>query len=76
MRSVFWRRAERKAVRKADHAEIDFRDRYDRSVVSLAVLRDSNRQFRPVSYADGRWGCRILFELPMVKWIDYVESKR
>ena len=43
------------------------RDRYDRSVVSLAVLSDSNQQFRPVSYADGRWGCRILFEFPMVE---------
>ncbi|NCC39657.1 MAG: hypothetical protein EOM21_09440 [Gammaproteobacteria bacterium] len=52
------------------------RDRYDRSVVSLAVLSDSNRQFRPVCYADGRWGCRILFEFPMVKLLDYTEPER
>ena len=49
------------------------RDRYDRSVVSLAVLSDSNRRFRPVCYEDGRWGCRILFEFPMVKLLDYAE---
>lgn len=52
------------------------RDRYDRSVVSLAVLSDRNRQFRPVCYTDGRWGCRILFEFPMVKLLDYVEPAR
>ena len=52
------------------------RDRYDRSVVSLAVLSDGNRQFRPVSYADGRWGCQILFEFPMVKLLDFVEPER
>ncbi len=46
------------------------RDRYDRSVVSLAVLSDSNRAFRPVCYEDGRWGCRILFDFPMVKLLD------
>ncbi|MCO5761208.1 MAG: hypothetical protein NHG36_06810 [Chromatiaceae bacterium] len=49
------------------------RDRYDRSVVSLAVLSDSNWRFRPVCYEDGRWGCRILFEFPMVKLLDYAE---
>ena len=52
------------------------RDRYDRSVVSLAVLSDGNRPFRPVSYADGRWGCQILFEFPMVKLLDFVEPAR
>ena len=52
------------------------RDRYDRSVVSLAVLSDGNRAFRPVSYSDGRWGCRLLFEFPMVKLLDYVEPAR
>ena len=43
---------------------------------SLAVLSDGNRQFRPASYADGRWGCRLLFEFPMVKLLDYVEPER
>ncbi|WP_200251594.1 hypothetical protein [Lamprobacter modestohalophilus] len=52
------------------------RDRYDRSVVSLAVLSDTNRQFRPSSYEDGRWGCRILFEFPTVKLLDYTEPER
>ena len=45
-------------------------------MVSLAVLSDDNRQFRPVSYTDGRWGCRLLFEFPMVKLLDYVEPAR
>ncbi|NEX23669.1 DUF4351 domain-containing protein [Thiorhodococcus mannitoliphagus] len=52
------------------------RDRYDRSVVSLAVLSDSNQRFRPVRYEDGRWGCRIAFEFPMVKLLDYAEPDR
>ena len=45
-------------------------------MVSLAVLSDGNRAFRPVSYSDGRWGCRLLFEFPMVKLLDYVEPAR
>ena len=52
------------------------RDRYGRSVVSLAVLSDSNRRFRPVCYEDGRWGCRILFEFPMVKLLDFAEPEQ
>ncbi|MEA1053973.1 hypothetical protein U5801_29785, partial [Lamprobacter modestohalophilus] len=52
------------------------RDRYDRSVVSLAVLSDTNRQFRPESYEDGRWGCDIIFRFPTVKLLDYTEPER
>ena len=34
------------------------------AVVSLAVFSDGNRQCRPVSYADGRWGCRSFSVAP------------
>ncbi|WP_242518360.1 DUF4351 domain-containing protein [Halochromatium roseum] len=52
------------------------RDRYDRPVVSLAVLSDTNRQFRPERYEDGRWGCDIIFRFPTVKLLDYTEPER
>ncbi|MBK1720558.1 hypothetical protein [Thiocystis violacea] len=52
------------------------RDRYDRPAVSLAVLSDSNRRFRADRYEDGRWGCRIVFEFPMVKLLDHDEPAR
>ncbi|MFE8032988.1 DUF4351 domain-containing protein [Thiohalocapsa marina] len=52
------------------------RDRYGRSVVSLAVLSDSNRRFRPQRFEEARWGCRIVFEFPRVKLLDYAEPER
>lgn len=52
------------------------RDRYDRAVVSLAVLSDRNRRFRPQRFEEARWGCRIIFEFPMVKLLDYDAPER
>jgi hypothetical protein len=47
------------------------RDRYNRPIASLAVLSDERSTWRPRSYTDELWGCRIQFEFPVVKLLDY-----
>jgi Domain of unknown function (DUF4351) len=46
-------------------------DRYDRPVVSLAVLGDASPTWRPTRYEQSLWGCRVGIEFPVVKLRDY-----
>jgi hypothetical protein len=46
-------------------------DRYNREVVSLAVLADDNPNWRPDSYAWELWGCRKRMDFPVVKLLDF-----
>jgi len=46
-------------------------DKYDRDVVSLAVLADRCETFRPSSYEIKRWGFRLLFEFLPTKLLDF-----
>lgn len=46
-------------------------DRYNREVVSLAVLGDDNPRWRPERFNYGRWGCRAGIRFPVVKLLDY-----
>jgi hypothetical protein len=46
------------------------RDRYDRRVVSLAVLADRSSRFRPGPYEEETLGCRVRFEYPCCKLLD------
>src|SRR6266571_3785157 len=48
-------------------------DRYDRPVVSLAVLGDASPSWRPRRYEQRLWGCRGGIEFPVVKLRDYAE---
>ena len=45
-------------------------DRYRKEIISLAILADASRKFRPKKYESVRWGFRLSFEFPMVKLID------
>jgi hypothetical protein len=49
-------------------------DRYHRRVASLAVLGDERAGWRPNQFAHELWGCRVRFEFPMVKLLDYQEE--
>lgn len=46
-------------------------DRYHQNVVSLAILTDTNRKFRPKGYEFKRWGFELSFKFPVIKLIDY-----
>jgi hypothetical protein len=47
-------------------------DRYNREVVSLAVLADDDPSWRPGRYEWELWGCRKRMEFPSAKLLDYV----
>lgn len=48
-------------------------DRYNRKVVSLAVLGDDQRSWRPSRYRHELCGCELTLRFPMVKLLDYVD---
>ena len=47
-------------------------DRYDRQVVSLAVLADDRPNWRPDRFAYDLGGCRLDFQFGVVKLLDFV----
>ena len=49
-------------------------DRYDREVISLAILADDDPDWRPSQYGYGRWGFRTRTEFPIVKLLDYART--
>ena len=48
-------------------------DRYNKDVVSLAVLGDDNPRWRPDRFGYTRWGLRTGIRFPVVKLLDYAE---
>lgn len=49
-------------------------DRYRQEVVSLAILSDEHRRWRPSHYVRERFGCRVQLDFPMVKLLDYKDQ--
>jgi hypothetical protein len=52
------------------------RDTYRVPVASLAVLADADQGFRPRQYSAALWDCRVDFQFPVVKLLDYAEPER
>lgn len=50
------------------------RDRYQKPVISLAVLTDTQASFRPSYYSDTVAGCSIRFEFETVKLLDWQDK--
>jgi hypothetical protein len=46
-------------------------DRYDREVISLAILADADPDWRPSQYGYGRWGFHTGTTYPIVKLVDW-----
>jgi hypothetical protein len=40
-------------------------------VISLALLTDTNTNFRPTTFQISRWGFELLLKIPIIKLIDY-----
>ena len=49
-------------------------DRYNRDVVSLAVLGDDSPRWRPGRFGYSRWGFSTEVRFPLVKLLDYAEQ--
>src|SRR5215218_8568473 len=46
-------------------------DRYREEVISLAVLGDTRRGWRPDRFGYARWGCELGLTYPIVKLVDF-----
>ncbi|MBD2196415.1 MULTISPECIES: DUF4351 domain-containing protein [Calothrix] len=46
-------------------------DRYKKSVASLAILGDEKANWRPEQFGYSLFGCRLNFQFPIIKLIDY-----
>ena len=51
-------------------------DRYDRQVISLAILADDDPDWRPNQYEYSRWGFHAGTEFPIVKLLDYTPREQ
>ena len=49
-------------------------DKRYRPVTSLAILADEVSSWRPDTYTSEQWGCKINFEFPMIKLLDYADN--
>ncbi len=47
------------------------RDRYNQKIASLAILGDERETWRTQPFQTELWGCRVLFEFPIIKLLDY-----
>lgn len=50
-------------------------DRYDTSVISLAILGDDNSDWRPQSYRYGLAGFKMSCRFPIIKLLDYQKNQ-
>ena len=50
------------------------RDKYNKQVVSLAVLGDGEPNWRPDRYQEAHFGCQFDFKFPIVKLLDYAQQ--
>lgn len=72
--SSIWKcRGGRRAIFPAACSSTIYRifDRYNRQVVSLAVLTDDRPNWRPERFAYDLWGCGLDFHFPAVKLLDF-----
>jgi hypothetical protein len=46
-------------------------DKYDRPIVSLAILGDERSTWRPQPYQAELWGCEVNFRFPIVKLVNW-----
>src|SRR5258708_7928537 len=50
-------------------------DRYNRIVVSLAILGDERAGWRPDSFSYSLWGCTVGIQVPVIKLLDYADRE-
>ena len=62
---------EREFAKRMYQYNYRIQDKYNRDVISLAVLSDTNPSFRPSRYAFEMGGCEITFRFPIAKLLDW-----
>ncbi len=51
------------------------RDKFKKPVVSLVILGDKNKTWQPQTYQEELFGCRLQFDFPVVKLLQYKQRK-
>jgi hypothetical protein len=67
-------RDEKFAIRMFEYHTLLY-NHYKRPIVSLVILSDDSPNWRPNSYSYERWGCRVQFDFPAVKLLDYEQER-
>ncbi len=49
-------------------------DRYDKKIVSLAILTDDRKKWKPHKYGYELWDFKVSIEFPVIKLLDYSEN--
>ena len=49
----------------------EFSIKYRKDVVSLVILTDDNKNFKPNKYEKKRWGFELTLKFPSIKILDY-----
>ena len=49
-------------------------DKYRKDVVSLVILTDDNKNFKPNKYEKKRWGFELTLKFPSIKILDYKDK--
>lgn len=49
-------------------------DKYSKEVITLAILTDEDKNYRPDNYEINKWGFKIRFEFPLIKLIDFKDK--
>ena len=51
-------------------------EKYNKEVVSLAILCDHDINYRPHVYNKSRWGCELNFKFPIAKLLDFKSHEK
>lgn len=51
------------------------RDKFGRRVASLAILGDTSKNWKPQTHQEELFGCRLQFDFPVVKLLEYDQQK-
>ena len=49
-------------------------DKHDKKIVSLAVLTDDRKNWKPDRFGYSVWGCKVEIRFPVVKLLDYFKD--
>ena len=49
-------------------------DRYKKKVITLAILTDENKNYRPDTFEINMWGFVNIFQFPVIKLLDYKDK--
>lgn len=50
-------------------------NRYQMPLATIAILTDTNKNWRPTEFQRELWGCRLVLQFPIIKLLDYLTQQ-